>query len=303
MLVWVPREDVGRLEGLPGTVRVAAIPAEAAGDPHADTVEMLVPPFATRAELRALLGALPALRVVQSLGAGVDSYADLVPPGVVLCDARGVHDIPVAEWVLAAVLADAKRLPEHRDRQRDGAWEPLRARELHGMSVLVVGHGSIGRAVAERLEPFGAQVTGVARGARDGVAGVDDLPALLPHADIVVLLAPLTGETRHLADARFLAHMRDGALLVNAARGPIFDTAALLDALQAGRLRAALDVTDPEPLPPDHPLWREPGALITPHVAGSSDRFRERAYALVREQVERLVRGEPLTNVVGPEGY
>ena len=168
-----------------------------------------------------------------------------------------------------------------------------------------MGFGSIGRAFARRLDGFECEIRAVARTARqvDGieVKAIDALPALLPAADVVVLIVPLTPETRRLVDAAFLARMHDGALLVNVARGPVVDTEALTAECASGRLRAALDVTDPEPLPPDHRLWRTPGVLISPHVGGNTSAFLPRARRLVAEQLRRYVSGEPLVNeVVSP---
>jgi len=174
---------------------------------------------------------------------------------------------------------------------------------LAGQTVLIVGYGSIGETVERRLAPFGVIVERVARHARPGVSSVDDLPAVLPRADIVIMLVPVTPDTIGLVDARFLSLMRRGALLVNAARGSIVDTGALLAELTSGRLRAALDVTDPEPLPAGHPLWSAPGLLLTPHVAGTTTQAIPRAMAIVKDQLVRYAAGEPLHDVVGAQGY
>jgi phosphoglycerate dehydrogenase-like enzyme len=217
---------------------------------------------------------------------------------VTVCDAGGTRDIPVAEWVLAVILAATKALPELRDRQREHRWVWRRSSELAGDTVMILGYGAIGAAVEARLAPFEVDLIRVARHARPGVHPVDDLESLLPRAGIVVVLLPLTPATTGLLDAALLQRMRQDALLVNAARGPIVDTQALLELVRAKRLRAALDVTDPEPLPPEHPLWDEPGVLITPHFAGDTLAAERRAFALVGEQVRRYLRGEPLANVV-----
>jgi phosphoglycerate dehydrogenase-like enzyme len=245
------------------------------------------------------LAALPRLRLVQLLSAGAELFAGRLPEGVVLCNARGAHTPSTAEWVLAAVLAAQRGLPDLVRQQDAGEWAPRTFASLHGARVLVVGAGDIGRAVAAMMAPFGVELTVVARTARDGVRPVADLPRLLPSADVVVVVVPVTAETTGLVDAAFLAAMPDGALLVNAARGVVVDTAALLAELQAGRLRAALDVTDPEPLPAGHPLWSAPGLLLTPHVAGMVPRTNERAAAAVVDQLTRVLAGEPLVNVVG----
>jgi phosphoglycerate dehydrogenase-like enzyme len=261
-----------------------------------DGAAFVVPRWEDGAAVEAL-ARQASLRVVQSLSAGTDSLEPHVPPWATLCSARGARDIPVAEWVAGALLGAA--YGQFRA-AGSSAWEYFRPAELHGTTVLVLGHGSIGRALEARLEPFGARVVGVASRARDGVHGVDELPALLPHADAVVVLLPLTPATRGLVGAEVLGRMRDGALLVSAGRGAVVDTDALVAELASGRLRAVLDVTDPEPLPADHPLW-ELALAITPHNAGDSPAADERAVALAVEQLGRFVRGEPLQNVVrGP---
>jgi phosphoglycerate dehydrogenase-like enzyme len=274
------------------------------GDGPEEVAFVVLPPPGRQA-FSDLLPRMARLEVVQLLNAGVD-WVPTLPAGVRLCNGSGVHDGPVAEWVVAVILAMEKRLPHFVDRQREGRWDAtanlafadgVPARDVSGARVLIVGHGSIGRAVAVRLAAFGADVTGVARRERADTRPLPELPDLLPDADVVVLLAPATDETRGLVDAAFLDRMKDGALLVNAARGSLVDTDALTAAARAGRVRAALDATDPEPLPDGHPLWSTPGILVTPHVAGSSAHWQDRAYALVGDQLRRWAAGEPLRNV------
>ncbi|EYR64592.1 dihydrofolate reductase [Actinotalea ferrariae CF5-4] len=246
---------------------------------------------------------LPALRAVQSLTAGVEHLAHLVPPGVDLCNARGVHDASTAELAVGLTIASLRRFDEAVRAQDAHHWAHARHPALADRRVLVVGWGSIGQAVGRRLAPFECEVVPVASQARsepDGtvVHGIDELPDLLPTADVVVLVVPLTAATRHLVDARFLAALPDGALVVNVARGAVVDTDALLAELATGRLRAAVDVTDPEPPPAGHPLWDAPGLLLTPHVGGNTTAFEPRARRLVQAQVRRFVAGGPLENVV-----
>jgi phosphoglycerate dehydrogenase-like enzyme len=255
--------------------------------------EFLLPDWHDRETLEELPG-LERVRVVQALSAGTDWIEDRVPDQATLCNARGTRDAAVAEWILGALLGDAYgQFAAARERR----WSEAQPRELQGSTVLVVGFGSIGRAVKARLEPFGVAVTGVTRHARDGVHAAGELPDLVGDADAVVVLTPLTPETRGLFDAALLARMRDGALLVNAGRGPVVDTDALVAELEAGRLRAVLDVVDPEPLPDGHPLW-ELALAITPHNAGDTAAADERAVRFAAEQLIRFARGEPLTNVV-----
>ena len=308
MKAWIPHEQGRSLLGdVPDGVRVevAAEPDRLPSDPSG--VRFWVPPFLARAEVVDLAAELPDLRVVQLLTAGADAWAGQLPDGVILCDARGVHDSPTAEWVVAAILAQLRAFPVFARAQPRHVWSYAEATptdELAGKRVLIVGTGSIGAALVARLVPFEVELTLVARTARpaEGVRGVAELPALLPAADIVVLLVPLTELTRGLVDARFLAAMPDGALLVNAARGPVADTDALVAELKTGRLSAALDVTDPEPLPAGHPLWELPNVLLTPHVGGSVRGLLPRGYRLAGDQLRRLVAGEPLINEV-LDGY
>jgi phosphoglycerate dehydrogenase-like enzyme len=255
--------------------------------------EFLLPDWFDRETMRELPG-LERVRVVQSLSAGTDWLEDRVPAWATLCNARGTRDAPVAEWVVGALLGDAYgQFAAVRERR----WSDAQPRELQGSTVMVVGFGSIGRALKARLEPFGVTVVGVARQARAGVHAVDDLPGLIGQADAVVVLAPLTEETRGLFDASLLARMRDGALFVNAGRGAVVDTDALVAELGAGRLRAVLDVVDPEPLPDGHPLW-DLALAITPHNSGDTAAADGRAVRFAAEQLVRFARGEELQNVV-----
>jgi phosphoglycerate dehydrogenase-like enzyme len=246
-----------------------------------------------------VVDALPRLRLVQLLTAGAERFIGRLPDGVLLCNARGAHTPSTAEWVMTAVLAAQRGIPFFTREQDAGRWSFGTQRTLYGARVLIVGAGDIGRAVTRMLDGFGVEVDLVARTARDGVHATSELPRLLPDADVVVLVVPVTPETTGLVDAAFLAAMKDDALLVNAARGVVVDTGALLAELSSGRLRAALDVTDPEPLPEGHPLWTAPGLLLTPHVGGAIPCTVQRGAAAVTAQLERVLAGEPLRDVVG----
>ena len=249
-----------------------------------------------------MMARMPSLRVVQTLTAGVDHVLDALPEGLVLCNAAGVHDASTAELAVGLTIASLRHLDEFARAMPEGRWRYDRHEALADRRVLIVGFGSIGRAIARRLDGFECEVRAVARTARtvDGitVSSIDQLPELLPSADVVILILPLTPDTRGMVDVGFLARMHDGALLVNVSRGPVVDTAALLAECASGRLRAALDVTDPEPLPADHPLWRTPGVLISPHVGGNTSAFLPRARQLVTAQLQRWHDGQPLANVV-----
>jgi phosphoglycerate dehydrogenase-like enzyme len=304
IVVWLP--GPGWVEAMGGLPDGMTADVWAGGEQLPDSagqVEVVVLPFGVPGSRLPVLAKLPELRLIQLMSAGAERVIPYVPAGVTLCNARGAHDPAVAEWIMAVTLAHVRLLPTFARAQQAATWAPAVGEPLVGQTVLIVGYGSIGAAVERLLAPFGVTVERVARRARPGVCGLDDLPVLLPRADIVVLLVPVTPDTIHLADARFLGLMHDHALLVNAARGVIVDTGALLAELTSGRLRAALDVTDPEPLPPGHPLWAAPGLLLTPHVAGLSTRTIPRARAIVRAQLARYAAGETLHNVVGARGY
>jgi phosphoglycerate dehydrogenase-like enzyme len=264
-------------------------------DTDLDAVDFLVPEAGDRSIVDRLAG-LEQLAVVQVLSAGTDWIERHVPAQATLCNARGARDAPVAEWILGALLGTSTRLLEC---ARSRTWHRRALTDLGGSAVVIVGMGSIGRLLGSWLQALDVEVIGVASHARGDLRGIDELEDLLPRADAVVLLTPLTGATRGLISARELAAMRDGALLVNAARGPVVDTDALLAEVGSGRLRAVLDVTDPEPLPDGHPLWSAPGVLsITPHIAGDSPRGHERAAQLAGQQLARWCAGEELINIV-----
>ena len=297
--MWVPAEWVAAgMAGLPATdVEIVAVESGTLPANVAD-VEFYVPSFAPTQASGEVMRLMKSLRVVQTVTAGVDRLQPYLPDGAVLCNARGAHDATTAEWTVAAMLGALRDFPLFAREQAASRWSYQPTDQLAEKTVLIVGYGSIGAAVERRLAGFEVDVLRVARRPRDGVAGLTELPALLPVADVVVLLVPFTPETKGMVDAGFLSRMKDGALLVNAARGAVVDTPALCAELAAGRLRAALDVTDPEPLPPSHELWTLPGVFITPHVAASTPVSERRVVRLVREQAEAYLRGDPLRNVI-----
>jgi len=244
------------------------------------------------------LAEVPNLRYVQLPSAGFEHALPLIPPGVTLCNGRGVHSTGTAELTLALILASQRGIPAALDAQREGRWFSPELPSLADRRVLVIGAGSVAQAIVDRLRSFEVEISVVASTARPGVHGIGELPALLPQTDIVVLTVPYSASTHHLLDAERLALLPDQALVVNMARGRVVDTQALLVELNSGRLRAALDVTDPEPLPPQHPLWRAPNTIITAHQGGNSDATYPRVAALLRRQLEHLLAGEQLENVV-----
>jgi phosphoglycerate dehydrogenase-like enzyme len=291
--VWLPAHPAADgIRALPSAVSLNVIPAQGAFPDDFDGVEFLVPPFGSRRVIEAL-PRLSALRVVQVNSAGVDWIASSIPEGVTLCSARGTRDVPVAEWVVGAILDSYKGLARFRRQQEQAQWAPRMPQELAGSKALIVGHGSIGRAVEKRLRPFGVEVTAVASRRRGDTHGVEAIDELLPHADIVIVLLPATPETVGLIDKQKLARLKTGALVVNAGRGTVVNMEALIDELEASRLNAALDVTDPEPLPPESPLWRLSNVLVTPHIAGDSPAADQRVYELVGDQIRRHLKGQP----------
>ncbi|MDP1878354.1 MAG: 2-hydroxyacid dehydrogenase [Actinomycetota bacterium] len=268
--------------------------------PHVDLTQVgfYVAPYLGPPSTLDLIRRMPNLQVVQLLTAGFDAALPIVPPNVVLCNAAGVHDASTAELAVGLILASLRGIDDFARAMPDGTWLHARRPSLADRRILILGVGGVGRAIAARLEPFETDLILMGRTARPGIRGAEELDDLLPWADIVVVAVPLNSETTLLVDDAFLGRMRDTALLVNMARGSVVDTNALLHHVQSGRLRAAMDVTDPEPLPADHPLWRTPGVLVSPHVGGDTSAFVPRARLLVEAQIRRWLNGEQLGFVV-----
>jgi phosphoglycerate dehydrogenase-like enzyme len=309
------------LVDFPPEAEIVRIPRQPTG---VQDVDFWIIPFA-RKSAEETFQHLRGVKVVQSMMAGVDWITPWLPKGIVLCDGRGLHDISASEWVLTAILTSLKRFPYYRDMQLRQEWKgqasvpdgfmkvegpqvgqyAVLGDDLAGKTVLIIGYGSIGTAIEARLAPFGVKVVRLARNARKApeVFAVSELRRLLPEADVVVAIVPLTPETHGLIGAAEIGLMKSGALLINAARGPVVVTKALVEALQQHRIQAALDVTDPEPLPAGHPLWSAPNCLITPHVGGSTPEFIHRAFRFGAEQVRRFIAGEELENLVTDAGY
>lgn len=266
-------------------------------------LDLAVPPYMGKPSAVAALEGVD-VGLVQSQSIGYDGVADILPAGCVFANAAGVHETSTAELALGMMIAAQRGLPDFARNQADGVWDNSQRPSLADRRVLLVGYGGVGKAIEARLLPFETDITRMASKAREDergtVHGIDALYEQLPLHDIVVVSVPLSEQTRNLVDAKFLAAMPDGALLVNVARGPVADTDALLAETSSGRLRAALDVTDPEPLPADHPLWTVPGVLITPHVGGASSAMFPRMVKLIRKQIGLLQEGKEPVNVVLP---
>ena len=266
--------------------------------PEADRAVLYVTPYTFATRPHEVMRDMPALRAVQLLTAGYEHALPHLPAGVRLANAKGVHDASTAELAMALILAGQREIDVDARAMTSGTWVSGATRALADCTVLLVGAGSIGAALERRLAGFETTVVKVASRARGEVHGPESLITLLPQADVVVLLVPLTEQTRGLMSADALAAMKPGALLVNVARGPVVDTDALVTACTTGHVRAALDVVDPEPLPPDHPLWSTRGVLISPHRGGNSAAFLPRAQRLAAAQISRFVAGEALEHVV-----
>lgn len=311
-VAWLPYADLAEAEartgGLPDGVRVDCFLDDGTWPESVADVEFLVVPYLKGPEVLRRVEEMTSLKVVQSLSAGVENYVPKIPAGVQLCNAAGVHDASTAEMALALALASGRHLDLYARQQTTGTWKSRFGSALADKHVLIIGYGHIGEAIDARLRGFEVgSVTRLARRARDGepeVRAIDDLHAVLPQAEVVFVIAPHTRQTEGLLGAAELALLPDDALLVNVARGKLVDTDALVTETSSGRIRAALDVTEPEPLPQDHPLWQIPGVIIAPHVGGASSAFWPRSDRLIAAQLRRFAAGEPLENVIttgGPE--
>lgn len=293
-VVWAEWADLA----VPNGVDLVAAPLV---DMSAETlarITFFVPPYLSgRRGLKPTVQ-MPNLRVIQVPNAGYDDAIEFLRPGVTLCNARGVHDESTAELAVGLAIAARRGFAHFGAAQRDGEWRRTIERSFTDSRIAVVGHGSIGKTIVRMLQGFSVAVTAFSRRGADGARPVTELADALGDVDVVILVLPLDRDTAGMVDAKFLARMHDGAVLVNVARGGIVDTDALLTELRSGRLRAALDVTDPEPLPNGHPLWSAPNCLITPHVGGNTSAFEPRMRKLIVQQLDRLVRGEELLNVV-----
>jgi len=263
-----------------------------------DEIEFYVPTYMSGASGFAPIAGMRNLRVLQLPNAGYDDALEYWRSGMTICNAAGVHSTSTAELAVGLAIAAQRNFFDFAKAQVEARWSHRRERSLADSRIAIVGYGDIGKEIQARLAAFEVSITAYSKSGRAGSKSITELDADLPLYDIVILIVPLSDETRGIFDARRLALMKTGALLINVARGPIVDTDALLRELESGRLRAALDVTDPEPLPADHPLWRAPNVFITPHVGGDTSAFKPRFQALLADQLNRYLSGQPLRNIV-----
>lgn len=270
-------------------------------EPPVEHIDLVVPVYlGSNKPLANVAAVTPQLVQVQSIG--YDGLEDLLPEGVVLANAATVHEASTAELTVALILASQRGLPDFVRAERTGEWLQSQRPSLADRRILLIGYGGVGAAIEARLLPFEVEVTRVASTAREDergtIHGIDELPELLPQAEIVIVVVPLTDGTRGLVDDAFLSALPDDALVVNVARGPVADTEALVRHASSGRIRLALDVTDPEPLPTDHPLWSLPNVLVSPHIGGATSAMLPRMARLLRRQIEHLQAGEEPENIV-----
>jgi phosphoglycerate dehydrogenase-like enzyme len=261
-------------------------------------VDMYVPSYMGGANALSYAAKMPNLKILQMLNAGYDDALAYLRPGLTLCNARGVHDASTAELAVGLAIASRRGFAEFIREQATGTWNHRRFPALSDSKVGIIGFGSIGKEVARKLSGFDVSITAFTQSGRDGTVKIDDLDKHLPQLDIVILILPLSDSSRHMFNAARLASMKDGALIVNVARGPIIETEALIKELNSRRIYAALDVTDPEPLPQGHPLWSAPNLIVVPHVGGNSEAFEPRGRALIESQLKLLAAGSPLEHVV-----
>jgi len=263
-----------------------------------ESIEFFVPRYMGGPAAISMISQMKSLKVIQSPNAGVDDLLAILPKGVTLCNAAGVHDASTAELAVALSIASRRGFADFARNQVAGTWVHERKPSLTDSNIAIVGFGNIGKMIASMLAPFDVSVTSFSNSGRDGSLTMEKFDSLLPTFDVVILIVPLNPGTRHFMNATRLRAMKDGAALVNVARGPVVDTEALINELKTGRITAGLDVTDPEPLPDGHPLWKAPNVIITPHVGGDSQAFIPRGRKLVEEQAERYVTGVPLLHIV-----
>lgn len=299
MKIWIPTAPGSEyfISLLPPGVECSPIPSDLRQAHDLTQVEVLIPDMRNH-EIPQVLGRMRALQLIQTLEVGVDWLTGCVPTGVSVCNARGTRNAAVADWVVGAILAHYKQFFACAVDQAAHHWQRRMLGDVAEKRVLLLGYGGIGQAIEQRLDAMHAQITKVSRRGGPGVHSLDTLYSHLPTADVVVLALPLTAATRSLVGEVFLSHMREDALLINVARGSVVDTHALLRHLHAGRLSAMLDVTDPEPLPSDHPLWSAPRTFVSPHAAGDTLGSLRSAWALAARQIQRHLRGESYENQI-----
>ena len=292
--VWTQWNDLNLPAGITHAPTDGIAPAAA----DLESIEFYVPRYMGGPQAIAMVPQMKSLKVIQSPNAGVDDVLKIRPEGVTLCNAAGVHDASTAELAVGLAIASRRGFAPFAIQQQAQHWQHERMPSLSDSKIAIIGFGNIGKTIMKMLSGFEVTVTPFSKSGRDGSLTFDQFDRLLPTFDVIILIVPLTDQTRHLMNAERLAAMKDDAALINVARGGVVDTEALIRELNAGRITAGLDVTDPEPLPDGHPLWSARNVIITPHVGGDSEAFTPRGRKLVEEQLARFAAGEPLLHIV-----
>lgn len=292
--IWTQWNDLNLPEGITHAPTDGIAPAAA----DLESIEFYVPRYMGGPQAIAMVPQMKNLKVIQSPNAGVDDVLKIRPEGVTLCNAAGVHDASTAELAVALAITSRRGFAPFALQQQAQHWQHDRMPSLSDSKIAIIGFGNIGKTIMKMLSGFEVTVTPFSKSGRDGSLTFDQFDRLLPTFDVIILIVPLTDQTRHLMNAGRLAAMKDGAALINVARGGVVDTDALIRELNSGRITAGLDVTDPEPLPDGHPLWSARNVIITPHVGGDSEAFTPRGRKLVEEQLARFAAGEPLLHIV-----
>ena len=293
-VVWCQWNDIA----IPHNWKLISAPVDTLSKSELSEITIYVPTYMGGKKSLNPISELPNLRTVQLLTAGYEDVVPFMRNELILCNARGVHDFSTSELAISLILAHFKNLHEFAGNQSQGYWNHKTIGSLYGKEIAIIGAGSVAQRLKSMLAPFECKVTMFGQSARDGVEAISTAQAAIGKFDCVVLLVPLTSETRNLVDSAFLAAMKDGALLVNVARGAVVNTEALCAELKRKRLFAALDVTDPEPLPKEHPLWELKNCTVVPHVGGDSTAFEPQAHAFLAEQFHRMAQWQQPINII-----
>jgi len=293
-VVWCQWNDIA----IPQNWKLISAPVDSLSKSELSEITIYVPTYMGGKKSLDPISDLPNLRTVQLLTAGYEDVVPFMRNDQILCNARGVHDFSTSELAISLILAHFKNHREFAASQSQGMWNHKTIDSLYGKEIAIIGAGSVAQRLKSMLAPFECKVTMFGQGAREGVEAISTAQASVGKFDCVVLLVPLTSDTRNLVDSAFLAAMKDGALLVNVARGAVVNTEALCAELKTKRLFAALDVTDPEPLPKEHPLWELKNCTVVPHVGGDSTAFEPQAHAFLAEQFHRMAQGQQPINII-----
>ncbi len=294
MKIWTQWSDLAIPAGMTHLETDRFIPSAS----QLDEIEFYAPSYMGGIKTIEIIPKMKKLKVVHYNQAGYEDILPHIPKGVTLCNGAGLHDVSTSELAIGLAIASRRGFAEFMDNQKQGIWKRTRKPALADSHVGIVGFGHIGKRIATLLEMFETKVTAFTRSGSDGSVKISEFDEYLPKLDVIILILPLTAESKNFMSAARIKKMKDGATLINVARGAIVDTAALVAELHTGRITAGLDVTDPEPLPAGHPLWSAPNLIISPHVGGDSEAFDPRARKMVQEQLARLAENKPLLNQI-----